>query len=332
MVVKRRQTATLPANFLGLIRRTGILPFLVALLIAIFGVINPRFVSSLNMMVVMRQASYLAIVAMGAMFPLIVSGLDLSSGALISFSSIVGSMTMRGDLGLGFSEPVMVALGIAAGLGAATTVGLINGLIVSSFGVHPFVTTLGMLSVLGGASFLLSKGMAIFLLPPVFHQVFGAYIIAGVPVPIVIALAIATGLYILMNKTRIGHYFWAIGGNVNAAMLSGVSIKKYIILAYVMASFFAGVAALLIVARVGSGEPLLGRDLMLQGIAAAVLGGAAVGGGRGNIPGVFLGAFFISMLTNGMSLIEMGTFEQQIAIGGFLLLAIISDRMLRKGA
>lgn len=331
MKVGQREIAISPSSLVSLMRRTGILPFLVAVLIAVFGGLNPKFVSALNMMVVLRQSSYLAIVAMGAMFPLIVSGLDLSSGALISFSSIVGTMTMRGDLGGAYSDATMVSLGILTGLGTALVVGLINGAIVANFGVHPFVTTLGMLSILAGGSFLLSKGMAIFLLPPIFNQILGSGKVAGVPAPIIVAFAIAVGLYVMMNRTRMGRYFWAIGGNINAAVLSGVPIKRYIMLAYVLASLLAGVTAMLIAARVGSGEPLLGRPLMLQGIAAAVLGGAAVGGGRGNIPGVFLGSFFISMLTNGMSLIEMGTFQQSIAVGGFLILAIVADRMLQKG-
>lgn len=336
MEVVQRRTSTF-APFVRVVRRVGILPLLVIILVAVFGALNPRFVSPDNMLVVLRQTSYLGIVAMGSMFPLIVSGLDLSTGNLIAFTSIVTAMTMKlgvGTVGAGvglFSDPIMVALGIGAGLGTAFTVGLINGSIVANVRVHPFVTTLGMMSILSGGSFLLSKGMAIFLLPPIFNATLGKGQIAGVPAPIIVMIGLAVGIYIMMTRTHVGRYFWAIGGNINAAVLSGIPIKRYITLAYILCSLFAGITAILLAARVGSGEPLLGIPLMLQGIAAAVLGGAAVGGGRGNVPGVLLGAFFMSMLTNGMSLIEMGTFEQQIAIGGFLLLAIITDRLLQKG-
>jgi ribose transport system permease protein len=229
------------------------------------------------------------------------------------------------------SDPAMTALGILAGLGVALAVGLINGAIVAYIEVHPFLTTLGMMTILAGSSFLLSKGMAIFLLPPVFNETFGASKIAGIPTPIIISIVIAIIFYTLMSGARLGRYFWSIGGNKDAAILSGVPVKKYIMLAYVLASLFAGITAILLAARVGSGEPLLGRDLMLKGIAAAVLGGATVGGGRGNIPGVFLGSIFISMLSNGMSLIRLGTFEQSMAVGFFLILTIVCDRLLQRG-
>ncbi len=337
MEVEQSRRVTVAAPFIRLLRRVGILPLLIVILVAVFGGLNPRFVSAMNMLVVFRQASYLGIIAMGSMFPLIVSGFDLSTGNLIAFTSIVAAKTMKigiGGVGAGaglFSDPIMVALGIGAGLGTAFTVGLINGLIVANARVHPFVTTLGMMSILSGGSFLLSKGMAVFLLPPVFNAVLGKGAVAGVPSPIIVMLGLAVGLYIMMTRTHVGRYLWAIGGNISAAILSGIPTKRYITLAYILCSLLAGITAILLAARVGSGEPLLGIPLMLQGIAAAVLGGAAVGGGRGNVPGVLLGAFFLSMLTNGMSLIEMGTFEQQIAIGSFLLLAIITDRLLQRG-
>jgi ribose transport system permease protein len=336
MEVEQSRTATF-MPFVKVLRRVGILPFLIVILVGVFGIMNPRFVSPQNMLVVWRQMSYLGILAMGSMFPLIVSGLDLSTGNLIAFSSIVTAMTMKigvrgvaGGPGL-FSDPIMVAIGIGAGLGTASTVGLINGSIVANARVHPFVTTLGMMSILSGGSFLLSKGMAVFLLPPIFNAVLGKGEVAGVPAPILVMIGLAVGMYILMTRTHVGRYLWAIGGNISAAVISGIPIKRYITLAYVLCSLFAGITAILLAARMGSGEPLLGIPLMLQGIAAAVLGGAAIGGGRGNVPGMLLGSFFMSMLTNGMSLIEMGTFEQQIAIGCFLLVAIITDRFLQRG-
>ena len=136
--------------------------------------------------------------------------------------------------------------------------------------------------------------------------------------------------FVIMNWTHIGRYFWAIGGNVNAAILSGVPVRRYKLMAYVFCSTLAGIAAILLTARSGSGELTLGLPLMLQAIAAAVLGGAAVGGGRGNIPGVVLGAVFIVMLMNGMNLIQLGSFVQEITVGGFLILAIVVDQLLRR--
>jgi ribose transport system permease protein len=141
---------------------------------------------------------------------------------------------------------------------------------------------------------------------------------------------VSVTMYILLNQTKLGRYFWAIGGNESAAILSGINTKKYKILAFVLCGLFAGFTGVLLTARVGSGEPVLGSGLMLQAMAAAVMGGTKVGGGEGNIPGAVLGAFFIVLVGNVMDMANIGSYVQMIVMGGFLMFAIVTDEILRK--
>ncbi len=309
-------------------RELGILPFLLAGLGIAFTVLTPQFATPENGLNILQQSSFLMLLAMGQLFALLVGGLDISIGVLIPFVSVITALTMK--MGIFASEPAMVALGVLAGGSAALGVGLANGAIISRAGVSPFVTTLGIFSILSGAAFVISGEVPVFGLPPFYNQFLGKGDIGPLPISVVVMLVTASILYIMMNWTHVGRYFWAIGGNMNSAILSGIPVRRYITLAYMLCSLLAGIAAILLSARAGSGELTLGLPLMLQAIAAAVLGGAAVGGGRGNIPGVALGAFFIVMLMNGMNLIEMGAFVQQITVGCFLILSIVVDRLLQR--
>ena len=322
--IKQRSLAVFSAPVM---RELGILPFLLAGLAIAFSVINPQFATLQNAANVLHQSSFLSILAMGQLFVLLVGGLDISIGVLIPFVSVISGIVMKTKM---FSVPVAVALGVLAGGSAAFGVGAANGAVIAFTGVSPFIATLGMFSILSGAAFVISGEVPVFGLPILFNEVLGRGDVGGVPVPVIAMFSIAAVLYVVMNWTHVGRYFWAIGGNVNAAILSGISVRRYKLLAYILCSTLAGIAAVLLTARAGAGELTLGLPLMLQGIAAAILGGAAVGGGRGNIPGVVLGAFFIVMLMNGMNLIEMGSFVQQITVGSFLILAIVVDQLLRR--
>jgi ribose transport system permease protein len=161
-------------------------------------------------------------------------------------------------------------------------------------------------------------------------NIFGSGSIIGVPTVFIIAIIISVIMYILINHTHIGRYFWAIGGNEGAAILSGIKSKRYTILAYTLCGFFAGFTGILLTARVGSGEPVLGTGLMLQAMAAAVIGGTKVGGGEGNIPGTLLGALLITLFANIMNLANIGSYVQMIVMGCLLLLAIISDEIVTR--
>ena len=323
MMDRGRITSSAPVK---LLRRVGILPPLLVGLIIYFAFQNPIFLSTLNVLNVIRQTTYLAILAMGEMLPLIVGGFDLSIGAMIAFASILSTTIMKGSL---VADPTtMVIIGCVVAILLSMGVGILNGLIIASFKVSPFIVTIATMTIVGGITFIVSKGTNVFRLPDVFHVVLGSGTIGGFPIPILFMIGIAIGMYVLMNRSYVGRFFYAIGANVNSAILAGVNTKKYIILAYAISAFFAGISGVLLTARVGSGEMTLGAPLMLKAIAAAVLGGAAIGGGRGNVPGVLLGAFFITMLSNGMNLMHLGSFEQMIAVGFLLVIAVTTDQYL----
>ena len=317
---------------LGLLRRVGILPPLLTGLIIFFSIQNPIFLSTLNVLNVIRQTTYLAILAMGEMLPLIVGGFDLSIGALIAFASIISTTVMKGGMGWYeapvFAPTTMVVIGCSVAILASLGIGMINGSVIAYFKVSPFIVTIATMTIVGGITFIVSRGTNVFGLPDAFHEVLGSGTIGGFPIPILFMIGIAIGMYVLMNRSYIGRYFWAIGANVRAGILSGIATRKYIILAYAISALFAGISGVLLTARVGSGEMTLGAPLMLKAIAAAVLGGAAVGGGRGNVPGVLLGAFFITMMSNGMNLMHLGSFEQAIAVGFLLVIAVATDQYL----
>lgn len=323
MMDRGRITSSAPVK---LLRRVGILPPLLIGLIIYFAFQNPIFLSSLNILNVIRQTTYLAILAMGEMLPLIVGGFDLSIGAMIAFASILSTTIMKGSL---VADPTtMVIIGCVVAILLSMGVGILNGLIIASFKVSPFIVTIATMTIVGGITFIVSKGTNVFRLPDVFHVVLGSGTVGGFPIPILFMIGIAIGMYVLMNRSYVGRFFYAIGANVNSAILAGVDTKKYIILAYAISAFFAGISGVLLTARVGSGEMTLGAPLMLKAIAAAVLGGAAIGGGRGNVTGVLLGAFFITMLSNGMNLMHLGSFEQMIVVGFLLVIAVATDQYL----
>lgn len=306
------------------LKQLGFLPILVLVLIVVFGIINPRFFTLSNMIIVARQCTYLAIMSMGQMVVLLVSGFDLSVGSISGFTSIISTNVM-----LCFSDPfTAIAVGMLVGILAATMIGLANGLIVAKLRVTPFIVTLAMMEIVHGLTLIISAGTPVFGFPDEFSLTFGLGEVLGIPLPVVIAFFIALIMYFIMNWTHIGRYFWAIGGNLEAAALSGISVKFYLLLAYAICGLLSGVTGILLTARVGSGEPHLGAGLMMQSLVAAVIGGVTIGGGSGNVPGTILGAIFIGILGNGMNLANIGSYVQIMVLGCFLIIAVILDQYM----
>jgi len=308
------------------LKRLGVLPLFVVILIIIFAIINPRFFTLSNMIIVARQCTYLAIISLGQMAVLLVGGFDLSVGAMCAFTSIISTNVM-----LWFADPfTAITIGILVGIGASTLIGVANGVIVAKFEVPPFIVTLGMMEIVGGLTLIISAGTPVFGFPDQFSLIFGLGEFLGIPLPVIITVFIALAMYLVINWTHVGRYFWAIGGNLEAAALSGISVKKYLIHSYALCGLLSGITGILLTARVASGEPHLGASLMMESLVAAVIGGVAVGGGSGNVPGVLLGAIFIGILANGMNLANIGSYVQIMILGCFLILAVIIDRYMHQ--
>ncbi len=302
--------------------KVGVLPFLLVALLILFSVAESRFMTTSNMMIVGRQATYLAIVTAGQMLTILCAGFDLSVGSSVALTSIVTSSVI-----VSFASPVTgIILGIAAGIMTAALVGLANGITIAVFRVSPFVVTLGMMSVIHGLALLLSGGVPIFNLPDELNQLLGVGKIVGIPVPVLVAIIIVILVFILLNRTRIGRYFYALGGNLEAARLSGIAIKKYTCLAYVLCGTLTGIAGVMLTARVASGEPNLGAALPLESIAAAVIGGVSLRGGEGGVIRAIFGAILIVLIRNGMNLMNISSYLQMVVMGCLLIFAVVMDQ------
>tara|TARA_B100000686_G_scaffold352376_1_gene454145 strand:+ start:565 stop:1593 length:1029 start_codon:yes stop_codon:yes gene_type:complete len=315
----------------GVVRRAflnlGALPLVLIAVIVFFGVQEERFLSADNIFNVVRQSTYLAIIAMGQMLVLLTAGLDLSVGSLIGLVSVVAAQVMA-PYADGSPDLIVwgCVLGVLAGLGVGVLVGVVNGVGVAFLNVPPFMMTLGMLSSLFGAALLLSGGSPVYGLPEVFSMYFGFGRFFDIPAPLYFTVALFVLVYVVLNWTRLGRYFYAIGSNRRAARLSGVRVKFYTLMAYVMCSLLVAVAGLLLLARIDTGEATLGQSLVLESVAACAIGGVSLFGGIGRVGNVLFGAFFITLLTNGMNLIRVESYVQQIVLGLVLIFAIVVDQ------
>lgn len=308
--------------------RVGVLPFfLVATLIA-FTLISREFLAIQNLTNVARQSVYLILVSIGQMLALVTGGFDLSVGTAIALTSVVSAIAMVALMPLlpGMVWLVVI-LGICAGLGAGLAVGCLNGVGVAQFGVSPFIMTLGVQSVGAGVALFLTGGVPVSGIPYQFGDILGFGRVFDIPIPVAVAVVASIAVWMLMNRTRLGKHIHAVGGNLKAAHLSGINTKWVLFIAYVLCALLASIAGLLLTARVGSGETNLGGKIALESIAACVIAGVSLRGGIGRVENVVLGAFFITLLQNGMNIAQIGSYMQMVLLGSLLVLAVILDQL-----
>lgn len=307
--------------------RLGVLPFFLAAAIIIFAFNSAQFLTIDNIVNVARQSVYLVLVSLGQMMVLVTGGFDLSVGTAIALTSVVSAMTMV-TMAAMFPDAIWlaIALGMACGFAAAFVIGLLNGAGVAIFGVSPFIMTLGVQSVGAGIALFLTGGVPIGNLPYTFGNVFGFGRMAGIPVPVLIAIVAIAIVWVFMNRTRIGTRIYAVGGNIKAARLSGIDTRRTLFVAYAFCALLASLAGLLLTARVESGETNLGGTIALESIAACVIAGVSLRGGIGRVETVVLGAFFIVLVQNGMNIMQIGSYMQMVLLGSLLILAVIMDQ------
>jgi ribose transport system permease protein len=305
-----------------------VLPLLmVAMELAVFSV-EPRVLSQRNLINILNQSSYVLVFAAAQMMVILTRGFDLSLGASVSAISVASALVMTGLASAGAPAWLIVIAGLAAGMGFGLLVGLFNGLLVAGLGINPFVVTLGSLNICLGLATTISGGRPVFNVPdPFSHLLYDGTFIPGIPVPLTLAAIISLLLYFVLGHTVFGRSLYLIGNNPRAAELAGLPSKRYLALAYVCCALLAAFGALMLTARTGSGEPNLGGSLMLESIAAAVIGGVSLMGGVGGILQALLGAMFVTMLSNAMDLLEVGGYVQQILLGCVIIGAIFLDRL-----
>lgn len=308
-----------PPRLVALLRRYGIvLAFLV--LMAVLSVLSPAFLTVSNLFNVAQQVSINAIMAAGMTFVILTAGIDLSVGSVLAFSGAV----MAGLLSTG--KPVL--LGMAAGLSVGALLGLINGVVITRGKVQPFIGTLAMLTIARGLTLVYTDGRPITGLPDAFVWL-GAGDVGRVPVPVIILALVFGASYVILTQTPLGRYIYAIGGNEEAARLSGVNVQFVKTLVYATSGLLSAVSAIVITGRLNSAQPTAGSGYELDAIAAVVLGGTTLAGGEGSVLGTLLGAFIIGVLNNGLNLLNVSSFYQQVVKGVVILLAVLLDRRLR---
>jgi ribose transport system permease protein len=283
---------------------------------------SPVFLSADNLFNIGAQTAVVAVIAIGMTLVIITAGIDLSVGSVAALSGVMGVMMMV-DLGLPW--PLAVLGGTLVGAAA----GLANGLLVSVAGLAPFIATLGMLTVARGLVYIVTNAQAIFGAPDSF-RLLGQGVIGPIPIPILVILVVAVAGYIVLSRTRLGRYSYAMGSNLEAARLSGIPIRRYLTSVYVISGALAGFGGMIAASRVNSGQPNFGIGLELDVIAAAVIGGASLFGGQGTVLGTLIGAFLIALIRNGAVLLDISTFYQQVIIGIVIWLAVLWDQYRRR--
>ncbi len=322
----RRMEFTVPLQ--RLFARIGVLPFLLVIGLVVFTTLSPRFLTLQNIVVVAQQTTYLAIVAMGQMLALLTGGFDLSVGKIVAVTSVVSAMTMAALSGGHTPEPLFVTLcfGVFAGIAAGTLVGVVNGIGVAVFNVSPFMMTLGTATISFGIALTLTSGVPVSGVPDALGTIFSFGRVFDIPSPVYVTAGIFVLMYVLLNWTQMGRYFYAVGGNIKASLLSGISTRYYLFMAYVLCGLLASVTGILLTARLGSGEANIGSSLPLDSIAACVIGGVSLRGGTGRLGNVLLGAIFIGLIQNGMNIAQIQSYLQEVVVGVLLIFAVIADQ------
>jgi ribose transport system permease protein len=267
-------------------------------------------------------------VSMGQMFALLTGGFDLSVGTTLAITSVVCATAMAAaSAAMPDAVALAVALGLLAGFSAGLSIGIVNGVGVALFSVSPFMMTLGMASIGFGIALYMTGGVPVYGMPTAFGDVFGFGSWLGIPAPVYLTAALIVLLYLLVNWTRLGRYFYAVGGNIKAARLSGINTRLTLFTAYVLCGGMASISGLLLTARLETGEANIGASMPLESIAACVIAGVSLRGGVGRVENVVLGALFIGLIQNGMNLARIESYLQTVVIGVLLILAVVADQL-----
>ncbi|WP_407947098.1 ABC transporter permease [Paracoccus liaowanqingii] len=294
--------------------------FGLVLIFAVFAVLNPVFLTAPNLINILQQSSINACIALGMTFVIISGGIDLSVGPTAAVSAIVGATLMIA----GVPIPLAVAGAIATGMAC----GLFNGTLVAVAGLQPFIVTLGALSLYRALALIFTGGNPIFGIPAEFRSAINGLVL-GVPVPVIIVAIIAGILWVVLNRSPLGEYILAVGGNPEAARIAGVPVARTKIIVYVLSGGLAAVAALILTGRLGAADPTMGNLWELDAIAAAAIGGASLMGGKGSVVGTLMGAVILGGLRNGLTLMNVQAFYQLLATGIIILVAMLIDRATR---
>ncbi len=294
-----------------------------ALLVLLLWALSPHFLTVSNLSNVLEQTSINAVIAVGMTFVILSGGIDLSVGSLVALSGVALAAALRAG------APLPLAL--LAGLATGAAAGLANGLLITRGKLPPFIATLGMMSVARGLTLFVTDGRPISGFEAGFRTLATGRVL-GVPASVLLAGALYVMAHLVLTRTRFGLYVYAIGGNEEATRLSGVGVRFHKTMVYVLAGLMSAVAAVILTARLNSAQPIAGMMYELDAIAATVIGGTSLLGGSGTIGGTLIGALIMGVLRNGLNLLGISSFLQQVVIGLVIIAAVLVDSALKAPA
>lgn len=309
-------------KFTHILKEEAIYVVLIVLFIA-FACANKRFLSPNNLLNIARQVAVLGIASVGMTYVILIGGIDLSTGSIITFVNIIAAYFMV-NLGMDMWLAILISIIVSTGIG------FINGFLVANFNMPALIVTFASQTIFEGLAYIISKGMPIFGFPKAFANIGQGYL-GPIPVPVIIMIvAFLIGGFIL-NKTYFGRYFYAIGGNETASQLSGIRVKRIKYLIFSLSGLFAGIAGIVMLARTNSGQPTAGKGYEFEVITAVALGGVSLSGGSGKLSNVVAGVLIMGVLKNGMVLLNISSYVQMVVEGIILIFAVGFDCIQKKG-
>ena len=301
-------------------RRLGTLAGLAGLCLLLW-ILTPHFLTVSNLLNVLEQTSINAVIAVGMTFVILSGGIDLSVGSILALAGVV----MATLLHQGWAPPLAIAGGLAIGFGF----GALNGMAIAWGRLPPFIATLGMMSIARGVALLFTEGRPVSGFDQAFRSLATARLL-GIPAPVVVTAAVYLAARFVLSSTRFGRYVYAMGGNEEATRLSGVNVRLHKTLVYGVSGLTSAIAAVLLTARLNSAQPIAGMMYELDAIAAVVIGGTSLAGGEGGVGGTLIGALIMGVLRNGLNLLGVSSFLQQVVIGLVIVVAVLLDTVLKK--
>jgi ribose/xylose/arabinose/galactoside ABC-type transport system permease subunit len=297
-----------------------LLPGIALGIVALIEYVQPLFLAPTNVANILQQSSFLIIFALAQMLTILTRGLDLSQGGVVAISGVTFALT---------ASVMGTPLGLLAGIAVGTLAGAANGYIVSRLNVSPFVVTLGVGSIGQGIALVASNGQPVYQVPANFASIGNGYV-GGIAIPVIAASVIFAVLWVVLNWTVFGRWIYAVGSNPRASQLAGIATPRILFAAYALSGCLTSLGACLLASRISTGSPTVGADTALQAVAASVVGGVSLAGGRGTAVGVLAGAIFLGMLANALNLLNVSSYLQTIAVGVAIILAVAVDHLRQR--
>jgi len=290
-------------------------------MIIVFGILRPEsFLKGDNLIKIIEQSSITILLGLGEFFAILLGGIDLSVSSIMALS---GALTAQLMVNAGMSPVMAVLLGVIV---FGILMGVTNGLLITSTGLPPFIITLGMQAIMRSLVYIMTNARAVSGLPASFSKVAGGKLFSIIPVPIIVALITAIILTFFTRKTQCGRNLYALGGNTQAAWYSGITVKKHTIIAFAISGLCAALAGMVNIARLAAAEPNAGTGYETYAIEAVIIGGASFFGGVGEIPKAVIGGLIIGVINNGLNMVGVSSYYQQLAMGCLLIIAVTLDR------